>query len=768
MTASTDIRFYSRDSFGNSEAVKAVSYTILSDTTPPTTTPEYPSGTYAPFYAWLSCNDGSGSGCAGTYYCLGSGCNPDTLFNGAFTISSSTDLRYHSVDRDGNWETVKTVSYTIDSTPPTTTATPGGGIYASPRSVVLSCDDGSGSGCANIYYCQGIDCWPSTKYTGPINIASSTYLNFSSRDNAGNDEPRRTARYTILNAEPSTIHVPGEVVTIQGAIDAAQDGDTVVVAPGTYVEHINFSGKAITVRSSGGVDKTILDGNQAGTVVTFDAYEWRTSTLQGFTIQNGLADFEGGGIAVAGASPTITDNRIIANGACNGGGISIYGGTALIQRNVISHNNRSGCFGGGGGGGIYIAGGAVEIVENKISNNELTDGDGGGIYMFGGGTPTIRGNTIKDNSTLYEGGGIMMVNQSDALIVQNVITGNRAGKGGGISWLTPSGTRGPYLVNNTIIDNDSAQGSGVYADGYDANTLLVNNIIVSIAGQSAIHCGDFNDLNPPQFRHNLVYSPSGSAYGGTCTDQNGTKGNITADPLFYIPSPGSYYLTARSPALDAGDNGAPSLPSLDIMGKARIVDGNNDGTAVIDIGAQEFQVPLTINDSDPYTRSASVKLSLNFPGAAAMQISVDGGTTWGPWGKYVSTKSVKLAHGDGLKTVSVRFKYADGAVSNVYSATITLDATAPTKGTLTITPSAGAFTLHWDGFNDTMSGIAGYRLVMGTAIYTACTAKPLYEGTDTSYVHAGVVSGKTYYYRVCAVDNAGKISVGATAKQKAP
>ena len=61
-----------------------------------------------------------------------------------------------------------------------------------------------------------------------------------------------------------TIHVPGDYMKIQEAIDAAVDGDTVLVAPGTYVENIKYRGKAIVVKSSHGSEGTVIDGNQAG------------------------------------------------------------------------------------------------------------------------------------------------------------------------------------------------------------------------------------------------------------------------------------------------------------------------------------------------------------------------------------------------------------------------------------------------------------------------------------------------------------------------
>src|SRR5262245_23192392 len=68
----------------------------------------------------------------------------------------------------------------------------------------------------------------------------------------------------------NTLNVPADYPTIQSAINAANNGDTVLVAPGTYYENINFNGKAITVTSSSGASATIIDGSHNGTVVTFN------------------------------------------------------------------------------------------------------------------------------------------------------------------------------------------------------------------------------------------------------------------------------------------------------------------------------------------------------------------------------------------------------------------------------------------------------------------------------------------------------------------
>ena len=140
----------------------------------------------------------------------------------------------------------------------------------------------------------------------------------------------------------TTIHVgPGQsYTTIQSGIDAAVDGDTVLVAPGTYNENINFKGKAITVVSAQGAAKTIIQGDETAAVVTFNTAENRNSVINGFTIQ-GVSNPSSGqnysGVLV-GSAPTILNN-IITNHPCNG--IQVDFGGPLIQGNVISNTNAA-------------------------------------------------------------------------------------------------------------------------------------------------------------------------------------------------------------------------------------------------------------------------------------------------------------------------------------------------------------------------------------------------------------------------------------------
>lgn len=410
-----------------------------------------------------------------------------------------------------------------------------------------------------------------------------------------------TTILTLMAAQAAadTIRVPLDQPTIQAAIDAAVDGDVVSVAPGTYVENIDFLGKAITVLGEQGPEETVIDGGDSGTVVTFASGEGRDSVLSGFTLQNGNGvPYDAGGVEISRSSPTLTGNRITANRACSGVGVTVRFGSPLIRGNVITGNAQAGCSGGVGGGGVAVVGAAAaELLDNVISNNTLSSADGGGVSLFAAGNPVIRGNVISNNgpsgiSPAVRGGGISMINFSNALIVQNLIVGNRAGQGAGIYWQRPSG---PTLVNNTIANNNAflATGSAVLANGVEANSLLVNNILAAPVGQTALTCGDFSGANMPTIEFNNVFSESGPAYGGICSDQTGVNGNISADPLFVDPAGGDYAVADGSPVIDAGNNRAPEVPATDLLGNLRVVDGDGDELGVVDMGAIEFQPTVT-------------------------------------------------------------------------------------------------------------------------------------------------------------------------------
>jgi hypothetical protein len=161
-----------------------------------------------------------------------------------------------------------------------------------------------------------------------------------------------------------------------------------------------------------------------------------------------------------------------------------------------------------------------------------------------------------------------------------------------VSWIVPEGSRGPILVNNTIADNNAtSNGSGVFTEGFGAQTELTNNIILAKPGQAGLYCRGSNGQNPPIIRSNNIFGAGGMAYGGACSDRTGTDGNISADPLFANPTQGDYHLQQGSPSIDAGYNQAPNLPDTDIDGDPRILDGNGDENAIVDMGVDEFRAP---------------------------------------------------------------------------------------------------------------------------------------------------------------------------------
>jgi len=395
-------------------------------------------------------------------------------------------------------------------------------------------------------------------------------------------------------AQARTIRVPAEVATIQGAIDAAATGDRVLVAPGTYLESIDFNGKAITVVSDKGAEVTVIDAGGQRSVVRFHTGEARTSVLKGFTLRNGNAidyPLDGGGVQIFQASPTIDSNVVTNSSACSGNGISIEFSSALVRNNHVHDNRQSGCGGGTVGGGILIGGeGAAEVTDNLIENNQ-TDLAGGGIGMNAAGTPLIARNVIRNNVAGNMGGGVSAFNYSLPIVVNNLIHDNTSSFGGGVGVSVPSGAGGTW-VNNTIADNIGlSSGSEIYTSGFVESMQFVNNIVRATTGPYAIDCDSGYSQTPPTFTSNDLFATVGTLLRGSCVNALASGGNISADPQFARERRRTAYrLTAGSPAVDAGTPTSVA-GSTDAAGRPRVVDGNGDGTAVIDLGAYELKPP---------------------------------------------------------------------------------------------------------------------------------------------------------------------------------
>ena len=534
----------------------------------------------------------------------------------------------------------------------------------------------------------------------------------------------------------NTIHVPADQPTIQSAINIANTGDTVLVAPGIYSENINFNGKAITVTSSGGASATTIDGAGLAPVVTFATGEGPSSVLNGFTVQNGTSTFnsqyEGGGIYINSTSPTITNNVIQNNTACSeGGGIAVYFGSPKIQGNTIQNNTQSGCS-GGEGGGIAIGGaGSAQVIGNLIVNNTWPSGNGGGIALNSAGTPTIKSNIITGNtaagvSPAAQGGGISMVNASDALIVQNLIYNNTAGQGSNVYFLVPSGDRGPILVNNTIAGGlGGSLGSAVYAAGFDSQAQFFNNLLIGQAGNNAVYCDSTYSPQPPTFNNNDAFSSGGTGLDGSCAGQSGTNGNFSADPQFVNVGGANFQLQPGSAAIDAGTNSAPNLAPTDLAGNARILDGNNDCVSTIDAGAYEL------------VRAANVSFSssaLNFPNQPINTPSSPQSVTLNNTGTTCfQFSSVAISSGFSQSNTCSAAGLPGGS-SCAFNVTFTPTAALPFSGSLTVGGSEG---INTTSLSVSVSGVgADFSLSASPA---SATVK--HGGTANFAVGLGSVGG---------------------------
>lgn len=241
-------------------------------------------------------------------------------------------------------------------------------------------------------------------------------------------------------------------ILIQAAIDASSSGDTILVHDGTYVENIDYKGKAVTVRSASGPSATIIDGDDDGTVVTFKSGEGAGSVLDGFTLTNGNGNM-GGGIYCTNSSPTIKNCVVTGNEAEWGGGLFLNFSSPVVTDCAFSGNSTK-----NSGGGIYVEGN-TELDNPTITRCTISENlayDGGGLALYN--NATVTDCVISGNTVTYIGGGIMVYSASPD-ISRCTISGNYAPDGGGgIIYRYSANTRIAY---SEISGNNSTYGGGI-------------------------------------------------------------------------------------------------------------------------------------------------------------------------------------------------------------------------------------------------------------------------------------------------------------------
>jgi len=533
----------------------------------------------------------------------------------------------------------------------------------------------------------------------------------------------------------TTIHVPADVSTIQGAIQSASNGDTILVASGTYRENIDFLGKEITVEGASAATTILQGGAAPGAVVKFTSGEGRSSVLSNFTIQGGVpaAVPDAGGILIYRASPTIQNNIIQNNTGCGIGG---FDSSPLIAGNLITGttglsewefnavcrdpqgDNSPPPYGPnpaqsepGNGSGILLAGLPIDgqqaqIIGNTIKNNSAYN-SAGGIWLADAGAPLVENNIIANNYS-YSDGAMAALGNVAPVIVQNLIYGNVSDS---TQIFNPIAVQNPaiYIVGyanafggitavfaeNTVVDNQALYQS-YFVEWQSSSQVAVtdapspipvyNNIIVGGGALPALACGGPSDTPnvAPELSHNdILVNGGGAAPGaGSCAGgQIGINGNISVDPLFAstdTTAPNPFQLQLQSPGVDTGDNNAPDLPSEDILGHPRIQNAKGLPTAVIDMGVYEYPGVPARPPAPEFTLQVA-PTSLNLGSSAKGQVTV----TLLPNSAFTGT--VALSCGSLPATLSCSFSpqsvYLTDGIAQTASLTIAATTQANSSGT---------------------------------------------------------------------------------------
>jgi predicted outer membrane repeat protein len=372
------------------------------------------------------------------------------------------------------------------------------------------------------------------------------------------------------------INIPADYPTIQQGIDAAGNGDTVLVHPGTYEEDVSIYQKNITL---GSLFLTTHDTSYISQtfISRADINSCDNARLCGFTLSSPAGV---GGLLCDGTS-AIIDHLIITGN--NTGGVTIWfcSGDIQFSNVTISNNTNDDQL---SAGGVMIWGYTEDIrFTNVTFSNNTSEIDGGGVYCFGS-SPVFE-NCLFLNNNAWQGGAVYC-NGSSPVFRNVVFSGNNMESGGYGSVLYLQGLCFPSLIDCTITGNYTNPdwwGWRYLIEGDDSSNATVVN---------SISWYNHNDLN--HLHHSTVsYSNVGGNQAGT--------GNINEDPLFEGAGDHPYQITSGSPCIDAGtpDTTGLNLPLTDLIGNFRIWDGDGDGVERIDMGAYEFDAPVFVGIRRP-------------------------------------------------------------------------------------------------------------------------------------------------------------------------
>ena len=198
-------------------------------------------------------------------------------------------------------------------------------------------------------------------------------------------------------------------------------------------------------------------------------------------------------------------------------------------------------------------------------------GNEGGAILCDSSSPTVTNCIFSGNSADWSGGALFC-DSSSPTVTNCIFSGNSANDEGGAIFC---GGSSPSITNCTLSDNSANSGRAFFCIDSD---VTLNNCILWDGG---------NEIE--------VLTGSAPTLNYCCVDDTGLPGDVTQnnciydDPQFVDAANGDYHLKDTSPCIDKGDNTYISGVNEDLDGNERVVDGDNDGTATVDIGAYEKQ-----------------------------------------------------------------------------------------------------------------------------------------------------------------------------------